>query len=874
MPKRGRNKPQKNATSKRQRRSQEPNDKGLLLNGSGRLQNNRAVGDLLELGFNSVIETLADLDVFQDSSTHIFLVYAHENEKLPQLEAKAEQAQMIIKWLLQLRSKTISDRSPLFRDSISVRDNGKSGAHNILENQYCLLPRTSLSIKANEVSSIDKVILCSSEVLQSYYEDTEMQKYVTDIKAFYGRQKFSRTNTILNREEFKTGLHEIVTKYTESTSFHHVITEIALLEIRHEHEVYKSIVPVILNGTGPSWLPVDELDIWLGVSNKSNAWAIHETHILHKMFFRLLGRLFEDLKPCIDEFEKCYDKCVDKISAGYNFSLPFKHDFRKKVKIEVSNALTRVIDGKLAICRQTLKLIDRSSHEDKEYLKTLFVTDPRNDKIRIEKTKGDLLEDLYRWILENAKFKQWRENDDENRLLWIRGDPGKGKTMLLSGIINELDKSTEIGLLSYFFCQEGDSRINNATAVLRGLIWLLVIQQPSLISHLQGEYDCAGKALFEGPNAWVALSKIFTNILQDPGLKNSVKSTYLVIDALDECVTDLPKLLDLIVEKSSDTSIKWIVSSRNWLSIKKQLEVVGEKVTVSLELNSQSISTAVEIYIDHKVHRLAQSKSYDSETESAIRGYLSSNANDTFLWVALACKNLENFERWEVLENLDAAPSGLYSLYERMIQQIRDSDRCIRILAFVTIARQPITLKELASFDERLEKFSDDPKALTEMVERCGSFLALRESTIYLVHQSAKDFLLENETASNILFPSGIAKVNYTIFSKSLQTMSKTLRRDIYGLHDPGFPTDKIKHPDPDPLAKARYSCIYWVNHLENCDPTTYAINDLQGGGSIDMFLRQNYLYWLEALSLLGGISEGVSSITTLEEILQVSYTL
>jgi hypothetical protein len=62
------------------------------------------------------------------------------------------------------------------------------------------------------------------------------------------------------------------------------------------------------------------------------------------------------------------------------------------------------------------------------------------------------------------------------------------------------------------------------------------------------------------------LSEIFTNILQDPTLD----STYLVIDALDECVKDMPKLLDFIVQKSSvSPSVKWIVSSRSWPDIEE-----------------------------------------------------------------------------------------------------------------------------------------------------------------------------------------------------------------------------------------------------------------------------------------------------------------
>jgi hypothetical protein len=113
----------------------------------------------------------------------------------------------------------------------------------------------------------------------------------------------------------------------------------------------------------------------------------------------------------------------------------------------------------------------------------------------------------------------WRKRK-KNCLLWIKGDPGKGKTMLLCGNINELKKLKAKTNIAYFFCQATDSRINNATAVLRGLVYLLVVQQPTLISHLREKYDHAGKNLFEDTNALVALSEIFTNILQDPSLNS------------------------------------------------------------------------------------------------------------------------------------------------------------------------------------------------------------------------------------------------------------------------------------------------------------------------------------------------------------------
>jgi hypothetical protein len=507
-------------------------------------------------------------------------------------------------------------------------------------------------------------------------------------------------------------------------------------------------------------------------------------------------------------------------------------------------------------------------------VRDLRLTDPRDDKKRIEETKGGLLEGSYHWILENSDFQRWRD-DPQSRLLWIKGDPGKGKTMLLCGIVNVLKRSiVKSNLLSCFFCQATDSRINNAIAVLRGLIYLLVDQQPSLISHVRKKYDPAGKTLFEDANAWIALSEIFTNILQDP----SLKSTYLIIDALDECITDLPKLLDFIGQKSSTSSrVKWIVSSRNWPSIEEGLERAGHKTNLCLELNAESVSTAVGIFIRYKVLRLAQRKKYDNKTREAVLAHLLKNANDTFLWVALVCPNLENMPRWNIIARLNAFPPGLNSLYERMMEQIRHSDDaglCKRVLALLAIVYRPITLQELTSLVEMLEDMADDLESLREVIGLCGSFLTIRTDTIYFVHQSAKDFLFAN--AFDEVFPSGTEEVHYVTFSRSLQVLSRTLRRDMYSLHALGCPIERVKLPDPNLFATSCYSCIYWIDHLCDWNPNSSANFrvDLQDGGALDEFLRKKYLYWLEALSLCKSLSKGVVSMTKLESLIQVIIRL
>ncbi|KAL2020054.1 hypothetical protein VTK56DRAFT_8957 [Thermocarpiscus australiensis] len=507
---------------------------------------------------------------------------------------------------------------------------------------------------------------------------------------------------------------------------------------------------------------------------------------------------------------------------------------------------------------------EQAYHQVDRCLADLRCTDPRHDKTRIEQTKGGLLADSYRWVLDNKDFRRWQENG-QSRLLWIKGDPGKGKTMLLCGIINELKSTCNFSLLSFFFCQATDASINNATAVLRGLIYLLVDQQPSLISHVQKKYDPAGNPLFRDVNAWIALSEIFTGILEDPSLPR----TCLIVDALDECTKGLDLLLELIVKTSSAySSVKWIVSSRNWSSIEKDLDAATQKVKLCLELNEESVTAAVTAYVQSKVDWLAKQNGYNTDTRDAVERYFSANAQGTFLWVALVCQELANTSEWEAEELLTTFPPGLDALYGRMMDQIYNSRHAKllqRILAVISVVYRPITLDELPALVDIPDRASGNDKALAEIVGLCGSFLTLRERKIFFVHQSAKEFLLKQ--ARDEIFPTGMEDTHYTIFSRSLRAARKILRRDIYSLGAPGFPIDRVKPPDPDPLAAVQYSCVHWINHLRDCNPKQNRNKELQDGELIDTFLREKYLHWLEALSLLKAISEGTASMIELERL-------
>ncbi|KAH8880233.1 hypothetical protein GQ53DRAFT_737430 [Thozetella sp. PMI_491] len=249
-------------------------------------------------------------------------------------------------------------------------------------------------------------------------------------------------------------------------------------------------------------------------------------------------------------------------------------------------------------------------------------------------------------------------------------------------------------------------------------------------------------------------------------------------------------------------------------------------------------------------------------------------ASGTFLWVAIVVNELRlrKVSSRAMSDFMKELPAGLSQLYSRIMSQIQqlarvDREYCLSMLSRAAVACRPLTLLELAAMAGLPDDILEHPEEIEEIVKLCGSFLTIRRKVVYLVHQSARDYLTSSAAAD--LVGSGIDQIHYDMFSQALAVMNKVLRRDIYGLHAPGCSIDEAKAPRPDPLGTARYACMFWVDHLEGSGPGERAMESLRDGGAIYAFLQQKYLYWLESLSLLRRISKGVLSIAKLVDLLK-----
>lgn len=453
-------------------------------------------------------------------------------------------------------------------------------------------------------------------------------------------------------------------------------------------------------------------------------------------------------------------------------------------------------------------------------------------------------------------------------MLWIKGGPGMGKTMLLCGLINEVEPSTRLSdrnadtLLSYFFCQATDVRFNNGTAVLRNLIHLLIIQRPSLIWRLREKYDLIGRALFEKSDPWDdRLAGIFIDILRDL----SGTTTYLVIDALDECI-DMYRLVGFILGFNDPdySHVKWIVSSRETHIINQFMRSNDFETGLSIELNNTaSVSDAVNIYIDRRVAEIESLQDNDALQER-IRHTLRHKTDGTFLWVSLVIQQLQTVKSGDIETVINAVPTDLNEIYAKMIEQIHkqyERKYCLLLLSAAALAYRPLHLLEVAVVSglslinaERVE----------ELVKMCGSFLTIRGDHVFIIHRSAKDYI--NQDNISLQLP-GVAKRHVDMIKHSFSAIAR-LKKNIYNIEfglRPKYLDTQTRHSDT--LAPVRYSCIFWADHLCQNGSDPECKRTLTDDGVVFRFLKTHFLRWLESLSLLRSLSAGVKSI---RELLQV----
>jgi hypothetical protein len=136
---------------------------------------------------------------------------------------------------------------------------------------------------------------------------------------------------------------------------------------------------------------------------------------------------------------------------------------------------------------------------------------------------------------------------------------------------------------------------------------------------------------------------------------------------------------------------------------------------------------------------------------------------------------------------------------------------------------------------------------------------------IQLLHKSFSDFILGQEDSRPSDYQLDAPETHAMLATKCIQRMQGALKQDICDIRKLGASRDDIDQKDINGNIPAdlRYACLYWVYHLRRSGRAMH--DDVIG------FLHEHFLHWLEALSLLGRVSDGALALRELREMIEVS---
>ncbi|KAL3955848.1 hypothetical protein ACCO45_009867 [Purpureocillium lilacinum] len=434
---------------------------------------------------------------------------------------------------------------------------------------------------------------------------------------------------------------------------------------------------------------------------------------------------------------------VENIYSGFRDARNLPRAFREVAeKLPLVRETLRIAEQQIKSTSdeeacEAIKTVVENCKVKAERLKEIFTTvappilPPGSNATVLEEKKGGRAKGTCEWILGTDQLTAWLDDAAESTspptdLLWLHGNPGAGKSTMSMFLVEALSENfakSRNKTLAYFFCDSGYDTRKTATAVVRGLLLQLVQQHPRLIDYVLPTYEARRTRAFD---SFDALWTMFTNACAD----RATGRKYCVVDALDECEHEEQKTLLKHIE-----------------------ETFGRDRSVN-ELNFGILITSrprdIHKFIKEKVAELSKKKSYPSSVAGDVTQILHDGAGGIFLWVGLACQELEDVASKDAVRRLKNIPKGLNSIYEQLLEEAlgRDEDPAAikRLLGFVMVARRPLSTWELASACQLYQDadYHERVQFTIDSIAACRLMVVVQDGTVSLLHQSVRDFLGSN----------------------------------------------------------------------------------------------------------------------------------
>ena len=473
-----------------------------------------------------------------------------------------------------------------------------------------------------------------------------------------------------------------------------------------------------------------------------------------------------------------------------------------------------------------------------------------------------------------AEIDKWCDDlDAPSNILWISGFPGVGKSAISRKLATRLKSSHRFG--SSFFFQRQLAAVQTPLNLWRTFAFDLSREYPSMRSAIITQLK-DGDIDLENTHP----GEFFRSLVEGP-LRHSAdippgRLPVVVIDALDECGglegSRSKHRVTLLQGMKAWTRLgprfKLVVTSRPEHDISRALSGIAHRVEIGSGENvTPSSSRDIHSFLCHEFSRVANN--YPETLPStwpgaeAIEGFTKRSAG-LFIYAETLIKFVDKGQPEEQLKSIRSEPLSHGSLTE-LYSQILDvsfEDPSETVLEGFRNVTGTIILAKIPLHRQEIVRLLDvTPVTLDHICRGLRSVLDTGD-VLHFTHQSFVDFLIDSGGRhSSFLFHKAIQ--SRTLLLGSLRVMKNELGFNICKLETSHVVHDEVrdltKRVDDNISAHLQYACRFWTDHIVECD------FDVQIGQEVEQLMTNDFLYWLEVMSLVrkaNRVARGLRSVT------------
>ncbi|KAG8796691.1 hypothetical protein FRC12_005785 [Ceratobasidium sp. 428] len=427
-----------------------------------------------------------------------------------------------------------------------------------------------------------------------------------------------------------------------------------------------------------------------------------------------------------------------------------------------------------------------------------------------------------------------RDFDSNQRLLWIYGFAGLGKSSIAASVCKRLEEQDM--LAASFFCKRDDPAQRDARCVLNTIVHGLAMKcwayKQAVAKAIQTDSQiCTGH-----------MQKRYVSLVEEPlkAIKqsNEIKELVVVVDALDETTHDESRAALLTYLRSMCRLASWlkiIVTSRPDGDMTNAFGQTDESVS-SRNLVDDSATDDIYVFVQRRLAAIAASRSRSEWPNDKVKG-LADRASGLFIWAETACKFIEaglnvdaRIDQMLQLHQSTGALrpfAGLDKLYTIAIRYgIKDEDEdnkatvrlCVGAIV-TTSSRAPLPISDLG----KLLSKQLDTHTLRTVMKPLSSVLYEHGGVggpVRVYHPSFEDYVTDSARSGD--FYVDLRHYNSLLAESSLETMLAELRFNICGLETSHILNADVPSLDQRVQAAVsghlRYSCLHWYKHVAQAE--------------------------------------------------------